>query len=268
GRCRRVHPGWRARPRHLPGGHPDGEVRGPGHRVRSPAGRPRSAAAVLVLRQGAARSDRPGARGGGPGQGPFRRVHRLAPLGVRAHLLPDRVPQPGLRSARVGHLVFHLFQRRAAHHLRPARPRAGRCLARHPEAGPGRHGGAGRKRYRAMTASAADVKRWAAELDFADCGITTPAPSDRPEMLDRWLERGYGGTMRYIHRQARRRKDPQLIDERARSVIVVLENYYYPEEADTIEYAGPHAARSVAPPRIARDARGLDYQPVMQARLG
>src|SRR5690606_19552156 len=66
----------------------------------------------------------------------------------------------------------------------------------------------------------------------------------------------------------RRRKDPQLIDERARSVIVVLENYYYPEEADTIEYAGPHAARSDAPPRIARYARGLDYHPVMQARLG
>src|SRR5690606_26448494 len=119
-----------------------------------------------------------------------------------------------------------------------------------------------------MTASASDVKRWAAELEFAACGITTPSPSSRPEMLDRWLERGYGGTMRYLHRQARKRKAPQLIDDRARPVVVVLENYYYPEPAATVEHTEFHAERDSSRPKVAKYARGMDYHPVMQARLG
>jgi epoxyqueuosine reductase len=50
--------------------------------------------------------------------------------------------------------------------------------------------------------------------------------------------------MRYLHRQAERRKDPRLIQPEARSVVVVLDNYYTPDaEADQ------------NPPRIAKYAR-------------
>ena len=41
----------------------------------------------------------------------------------------------------------------------------------------------------------------------------------------RWLATGYAGTMRYLHRQARKRKDPRRIVPEAQSVVVVLDNY-------------------------------------------
>lgn len=108
---------------------------------------------------------------------------------------------------------------------------------------------------------ASTVKAWAEELGFLACGITSPAPSERAAFFDDWLARGYGGTMRYLHRQARKRKDSRLIDPDARSIIVVLDNYYHdqpPAPAD-------HVTGSV---RIARYAHGADYHDVIGRRLG
>lgn len=102
-----------------------------------------------------------------------------------------------------------------------------------------------------------DVKRRAAELGFIACGITDPAPSVRGAFLDDWLARGYAGTMRYLHRQARRRKDPRAIQPETKSVIVVLDNYYTP----------PAGERPDAGPRIAKYAEGQDYHVVMTRRL-
>jgi epoxyqueuosine reductase len=100
------------------------------------------------------------------------------------------------------------------------------------------------------------VKERALELGFVACGITHPGPTAHGDRLDEWLARGYAGTMRYLHRQARRRKDPRLIVPEAHSVVVVLDNYYSPEdESDR------------APPRIAKYARGEDYHRVTQRRL-
>jgi epoxyqueuosine reductase len=103
---------------------------------------------------------------------------------------------------------------------------------------------------------AGDIKTRARELDFIGCGITHPGPSAYGDRLDEWLAKGYAGTMRYLHRQARRRKDPQLILPGARSVVVVLDHYYQPDaEAD------------LQPPRIAKYARGQDYHDVTRRRL-
>ena len=104
---------------------------------------------------------------------------------------------------------------------------------------------------------AAAVKARASELGFIACGITHPGPTAHAEFLDQWLARGYAGTMRYLHRQARRRKDPRLIMPEARSVVVVLDNYYTPD-GDSDRKA----------PRIAKYARGEDYHRVTQRRLG
>lgn len=60
--------------------------------------------------------------------------------------------------------------------------------------------------------------------------------------------------MRYLHRQAKRRKNPQLIVPEARSVIVVLDNYYTPDD-DRVA------------PRIAKYARGEDYHHATTRRL-
>jgi len=109
-----------------------------------------------------------------------------------------------------------------------------------------------------VTITAEQVKARAEALDFAACGIALPTPSAHGDALDRWLARGYAGTMRYLHRQARRRKDPQAIEPGAKSVIVVLDNYY----------TDPAVGNEVGTdPRMARYASGADYHEVTTARL-
>ena len=103
---------------------------------------------------------------------------------------------------------------------------------------------------------AASVKARAAELGFLACGITDPGPSAHAGRLDAWLAAGYAGTMRYLHRQARRRKDPRLIVPESLAVVVVLENYYTPDRAEDLEA-----------PRVAKYARGEDYHRVTMRRL-
>jgi epoxyqueuosine reductase len=103
----------------------------------------------------------------------------------------------------------------------------------------------------------ASVKARARELGFVACGITHPGPSVYAGRLDEWLSKGYAGTMRYLHRQAARRKEPQRIVPEAQSVVVVLDNYYTPDPGN--EPPGP---------RIAKYARGEDYHHATSARLG
>lgn len=105
-----------------------------------------------------------------------------------------------------------------------------------------------------MIISAA-LKARARELGFLACGITDPSPTAHAAELDSWLAKGYAGTMRYLHRQAKRRKNPGLNVPEAFSVVVVLDNYYSPDDA---------ASR---PPRIAKYARGQDYHRVTMRRL-
>lgn len=107
----------------------------------------------------------------------------------------------------------------------------------------------------------ADIKALAAELGFIACGITTLDPLPHAEFLDRWLRDGRGGNMRYLNRQARKRKNPQLADLEARRAIVVLDNYYY---ADPPQAAAPADAQA---PKVARYARGRDYHQTTLSRL-
>ena len=104
----------------------------------------------------------------------------------------------------------------------------------------------------------ADVNREALRIGFVACGVARLDPSARGEALDRWLAAGYGGTMRYLHRQAKKRKRPGDITPGARSVIVVLENYAAP--------AAERPQRGDAF-KIASYARGMDYHIVTLGRL-
>lgn len=99
------------------------------------------------------------------------------------------------------------------------------------------------------------IREVARELGFTACGFASLQASQRGDALDRWLTAGYAGTMRYLHRQARRRKAPADIVPGARSAVVVLENYLPP---------GPEPE---GPRRIARYARGRDYHLAMGERL-
>jgi epoxyqueuosine reductase len=102
----------------------------------------------------------------------------------------------------------------------------------------------------------AAVKERARELGFLACGITDPGPTAHAAELDAWLARGYAGTMRYLHRQARRRKNPKINVPDALSIVVALDNYYSPDR-DT----------DARPPRVAKYARGQDYHRVTRRRL-
>ncbi len=93
------------------------------------------------------------------------------------------------------------------------------------------------------------VRAAATELGFLACGIASLEESRYGEALDRWLASGRAGTMRYLHRQAAKRKRPAEIVPGARVAVVVLDNYLPPET---------HPPRRRAA-EIAKYARGRDY---------
>lgn len=103
-----------------------------------------------------------------------------------------------------------------------------------------------------------EIRAEALRIGFAACGVARLDPSVRGDALDRWIAAGFGGTMRYLHRQARKRKDPATSTRGARSAIVLLENYAAPPE----ERPAPGDAF-----KIAAFARGMDYHVVMMGRL-
>jgi epoxyqueuosine reductase len=101
----------------------------------------------------------------------------------------------------------------------------------------------------------------AKSLGFIACGVASLEPSRHGDALDAWLKAGYGGTMRYLHRRAAKRKRPQEIVPDARVAVVVLENYW-PGNGPTDGLANRRAIK------VAKYARGEDYHRVMMRRLG
>ena len=102
---------------------------------------------------------------------------------------------------------------------------------------------------------AAFAKGKALELGFEACGITRPGPSSHASHLESWLASGYHGEMRYLARQAGVRKDSSRAWSGARSIVVVLHNYY------------SERGRDIAPFRIARYAQASDYHTLTKSRL-
>jgi epoxyqueuosine reductase len=109
-----------------------------------------------------------------------------------------------------------------------------------------------------MVPSLDAIRAEAARIGFVACGVASLEPSRRGDALDRWLAAGFAGTMRYLHRQARKRKAPADATRGARTAIVVLENYAAPAD----ERPRPGDAF-----KIAAYARGTDYHLVTLARL-
>lgn len=100
-----------------------------------------------------------------------------------------------------------------------------------------------------------NVKAAALELGFLAAGICSLEDSPRADALDRWLERGFAGTMRYLHRQAPKRKQPSSIVPGATAAVVVLDNYF----------PGPDPVTPGV--KIAKYARGRDYHLACTERL-
>ncbi len=105
------------------------------------------------------------------------------------------------------------------------------------------------------------LKSFARSLGFVACGVTNLSPPPHSEALDHWLRMGYAGSMRYLHRQAKNRKNPSQILARAVRAVVTLDNYYYSSGAATTDQKRGTRAR------IARYALGRDYHLATGRRL-
>ena len=113
-----------------------------------------------------------------------------------------------------------------------------------------------------MTDLAARVKAEAERLGFLACGVAPLGPNRHADALDRWLKAGFGGTMTYLNRQAKKRKDTRFADPEAKVAVVVLDRYHAGDPQR------PSAPAPLRRPRIARYARGRDYHDVVGDRLG
>lgn len=108
---------------------------------------------------------------------------------------------------------------------------------------------------------------WIAErayaLGFSLCGVAALERFPEYAAFGEWLDRGYGGAMRYL--EDPRRRQPERVLAGARSAIVCALNYntphFYSSEAAGLE--SDHGARGW----ISRYAWGRDYHEVLWERL-
>lgn len=101
------------------------------------------------------------------------------------------------------------------------------------------------------------IKEKAKELGFLDCAILPVNElSEEKEHLQRWLQADMHGELGYMARNIEKRLNPQLLVENAKSIIIVLLNYY-PRQTQT----DPEA------PVISKYAYGTDYHFVLKDKL-
>jgi len=105
----------------------------------------------------------------------------------------------------------------------------------------------------------AEVKRRALALGFDRVGMATLERNAHAVELDRWLAAGYAGTMRYLERQAPKRKAPAAIMPGAHTAVVTLTNYWH-RWVDAGAMPRGHG-------RVAQYAWGADYHAVLGPRL-
>ncbi|SHF07035.1 epoxyqueuosine reductase [Mariniphaga anaerophila] len=101
------------------------------------------------------------------------------------------------------------------------------------------------------------IKAKSKELGFLDCAII-PAGFLEEESghFHSWLDAGMNGEMGYMSRNIEKRLNPQLLVENAKTVIVVLLNYF-PKATQNDDSA----------PVLSKYAYGIDYHFVMKDKL-
>ncbi len=101
------------------------------------------------------------------------------------------------------------------------------------------------------------IKKSAEDLGFDACGIAEAGPLPEESVIfKKWLDDGKHASMAYMNRNIEKRLNPKLLNEWARSVIMVLYNYY-PEET----------ALSEGKYKISKYAYGQDYHGVIKSKL-
>lgn len=101
------------------------------------------------------------------------------------------------------------------------------------------------------------IKEFSWRLGFQASGaVSADFLKEEEERLDRWLAGGMHGTMSWMERNRGKRLDPRQLMEGAKTVIVVLQNYFTRQHQED-----PSA------PVVSKYAYGRDYHPVMKAKL-
>ncbi len=101
------------------------------------------------------------------------------------------------------------------------------------------------------------IREKALALGFSACGFAGVRPlNEHREHFRRWLDDGNHGTMEWLANHFDKRLDPSQLVEGAKSVIVLLHNYFPAEKQKD-----PNA------PIIAKYAYGKDYHHLLKAKL-
>jgi epoxyqueuosine reductase len=102
------------------------------------------------------------------------------------------------------------------------------------------------------------IKSKALELGFSACGIAKAEPVEPliKEKFSHWLQRGYHGTMEYMHNHYEKRMDPCQLVPGAHSVISLTINYHQKE----FQHHKSHY-------KISQYAAGEDYHHVIKKKL-
>jgi epoxyqueuosine reductase len=102
------------------------------------------------------------------------------------------------------------------------------------------------------------IREKALEIGFHKIGIVRAEPLVHERShLEKWLERGFHGEMRWMEREPEKRTDPRVLFPGAKSVIVVALNYFTPHQHEDSEEKG----------KVSRYAWGDDYHDVMKEKL-
>ena len=100
------------------------------------------------------------------------------------------------------------------------------------------------------------IKTEAKRLGFLSCGISKAQfLEDEAPRLEKWLQNGMHGEMRYMENHFDKRLDPRLLVDNAKSVISLLLNYYPAEQQNDQSY------------KISKYAYGTDYHFVIKDKL-
>jgi epoxyqueuosine reductase len=108
------------------------------------------------------------------------------------------------------------------------------------------------------------IRQRAKQLGFDICRFTDAKAPDHAREFEQWLTEGRHGAMGYLARNAQKRVDPQLVLERAKTIVVVAASYF-PEQTSNIELRPSNA--EPARGQVARYAQYADYHDVLAEKL-
>ena len=101
------------------------------------------------------------------------------------------------------------------------------------------------------------IKEKASSLGLSECAILpVEFLSEEQENFDQWISKGMHGEMSYMERNKDKRLNPALLFENAKTILVVLQNYY-PKKTQKDKEA----------PVISKYAYGIDYHFVLKNKL-